>query len=419
MIQIVLAGVFVGFDASRLGAPEEWTVDRVLQAVEAREQALVNLDVTLEVWGLIPEGYEKYRQRRYESARLMAEAVGATLPPLPREQATSGAKPEPERLRYRRSQNGLLRVDRINKQTGPSTYTFDGQTWWTLTAGNRAARFAFMQPPHDGVYLGLDLEWVLLMQQQPVGSSSLARDLAEFHSQGFVELAPKDKVGQPGMVGLVVRLPTGQPLPKDGFNENLLVFNPQLGMALVEQMHQLVRKVGEGIIQWVTLRVERRWDDFQEVGPGLWLPRAYWTGYYDDLQFPKTGAKYPRGFDPSRAYPHEFRLEPHLTHEGHGRVVELKVLKQFESDTFKIELPTDGIVHDMTRDKVYQTSDLIPITLEDDMRQALASRRSGYGVWVWLVLANLLLLGALGAWFWLRRRRARIAPSTSAAQPAG
>jgi hypothetical protein len=99
-------------------------------------------------------------------------------------------------------------------------------------------------------------------------------------------------------------------------------------------------------------------------------------------------------------------------------VIAVKIGQEFEPDTFKLDLPKDVMVHDTINDRTYQIRDLIPVTLEGDMRRAFAaSRRSDYGVWLWIVAANVVLLGGLGAWLWFRRRR--ISRQARAAKPTG
>jgi hypothetical protein len=116
----------------------------------------------------------------------------------------------------------------------------------------------------------------------------------------------------------------------------------------------------------------------------------------------------------------DYRVEVFILRQTEARVIDLKYGHKLEVETFKPDLPMDVIVYDDINNKVYQTRDLIPLTLEEDMRRAFAaSRKSGYGVWLWIVLANLLLLGAFGGWFWLRRRRGKMGPPNSAAQPSG
>ncbi len=70
---------------------ETWTVSRVLQVVEGREQSLVGLEATHEVSeGLLTKDYRKYHEARQESARLMLEALGKPPPP-----PSTGPEPKP------------------------------------------------------------------------------------------------------------------------------------------------------------------------------------------------------------------------------------------------------------------------------------------------------------------------------------
>lgn len=109
-------------------------------------------------------------------------------------------------------------------------------------------------------------------------------------------------------------------------------------------------------------------------------------------------------------------METFLTGETKARVLKLKTEQQFDPSSFKPDLPRDVIVHDVVNNRSYQTNELIPVNLEEDMRQAFAaSRKAGYGVWIWVVVANVVLLGGFGAWLWWRRRRAKKGPQQGAA----
>jgi hypothetical protein len=420
--------------ASYLGAvasaQEGWTIARVVQTVKAREGAIEKLEAILEISQPIPSSYKNYYEANQLSIRLMAEARGVSklsLPATKSYEAQNYKSPDPYRIHYRRNSQGMQRSDWYRIAEGWPTqriasYVFDGHTWWSLV-GKQATLSDGVMIPRDGRYLGLDFDWGTFTRAHPVKSHSLSGAVNELHALGLAEIVPLTGAGDSGLIGLLVRHAEGPDVPSEAnvLVQHLLVFNPDLGMAPVRYETRRGQKTGDGFIDvhppgWF----RGTWDDFEQVAPGLWLPRKFQCEGFQSVLLPKTGETYPPGFNFEKATYRDFRVESFLVSETRVRVIKVKINQDCDLNTFKPDFPKEVVLHDDINDKTYQTRDLLPVTLEDDMRRALAaSRKSGYGVWLWIVLVNLLLLGAFGGWFWLRRRRGKMGPPNSAAQPSG
>jgi hypothetical protein len=295
-----------------------------------------------------------------------------------------------------------------------SYIVYDGNQWWAVT-GNRALLSDGALIPREGRLLGLDLDWDET-GNHPVKTHSLAAGLKALSASGLVTMAARSKDHDARLVVLIARNPAGGDLPKDVFREHLLEFDPQLGLALVRHEVRIVRKIDQAYLEATTGFTVERWEEFQEFPSGVWLPMRYWAGAYGGVMFPKSGTKYPRGFDFEKSFPKDYRVETFLTGETKARVLKLNTEQQFDPSSFKPDLPRDVIVRDVVNDRSYQTNELIPVNLEDEMRRAIAaSRGSGYGIWLWIAAANVVLLGALAVWLWLRRRGAKSGPPKGAA----
>jgi hypothetical protein len=396
---------------------QDWTVNRVLQFLEAREAGNENLDVTMEVLESIPEGHKKYWEASYLSHKLMAESAGK--PPGPRVPYDNIElrKGDPFRIRYYRDSKGLQRFDRLEASQGSPYHkvrscVYDGSHWWTLV-DNYATLDDGKIVPRDGRYLGFDFDWGAFGSND-VYPHSLAAALKELDARGFVQIPPSHKASETGLVPLLIRYPAGQKYVKAGevlevLHEHTLFFDPQLGMAPVRYSSRSVVKSGQEYIHSQNLgTLEGTWENLKEVSPGIWMPTLFSASYTRGVHFPKTGSSYPPGFDFMKARQNDYRVEEFVTSKTEARVIDLKSGHSLETETFKPDLPKDVTVYDDINGKVYQTPDLIPWTLQDDMRRALAaSRKSGYGVWIWVVVANVVLLGGFGAWLWWRRRGAK------------
>jgi hypothetical protein len=393
----------------------------VIELIEARMAAIEDLEVTLEVVEVTPPSHKKFYEAHYRSARLMAESAGMPVPPSQSYQSHNYRSPDPYRIRYYQGSKGLQRFDRLlmtqgsdYQKTGSCIY--DGTQWWSVVDnGNYATLNNGENVPRDGRYLALDFEWGVY-GGNVVLPHSLAAALRELDARGFVQMAPSGKSDGSGLVALLIRYPARVMVV-----EHTLFFDPRLGMALVRYTTRPVYKQGEDYIHMENAgSFEGTWENMKEIGPGIWVSTLFRASYSRGVLFPKTGTKYPPGFDFEKSQLTDYRVEVFILRQTEARVIDLKYGHKLEVETFKPDLPMDVIVYDDINNKVYQTRDLIPLTLEEDMRRAFAaSRKSGYGVWLWIVLANLLLLGAFGGWFWLRRRRGKMGPPNSAAQPSG
>lgn len=406
----LIVGTLTCWPMVSVGAEERWTVSRIIQSIEAREIGIEDLEVTMEILELVPHSRKKFYEAHYRSAKLMAEAAGMPVPPSQSYESHDSRSPDPYRIRYYRGSKGLQRFDRLLATQGSDyqkrgSCIYDGTHWWSMVDnGNYATLDNGENVPRDGRYLGFDFEW-RVYGSNVVLPHSLAAALRELDVQGFVQMSPSGNSDDSGLVSLLIRYPARAMVV-----EHTLFFDPRLGMALVRYATRPVYKQGEDYIHMENVgSFEGTWENMKEISPGIWVPTLFRASYSRGVLFPKTGTKYPPGFDFEKSQLTDYRVEVFILTQTEARVIDLRYGHKLEAETFKPDLPKDVIVYDDINNKVYQTRDLIPLTLEEDMRQAFAaSRKSGYGVWIWLIVANLLLIAAFGGWLWLRRRRSKI-----------
>ena len=390
-------------------AENGWTVSRVLQLLDGREQSVEKMEALVEVSQPIPEGHRKYFEARQLSLRLRDESRGV---PSARQQSYESRKYQSSpsyRIRYLRGSAGLQRFDRLTVSgASPSQLTvsfrYDGQHWWSLR-GKEAIMNDGKAVPRDGRFLGLDFNWGVF-GSEPASSHSLAGALRELHALGIVRIVHP----QPGgLVAVLVRhgARTGHPEEAGLLVQHILHFDPNKGLALVSYESRTGGMKGE---EFIDLHPPMWWqgayDAFKEVSEGIWLPMTFREESYKSVHFPKLGQTYPRGFDFAKASYLDFRVESFPFAEVKARIIDLKFNQELAIDAFKPVLSKDVTLHDQIHDKVYQNSDLIPAGMASELRHSeIKTRGSGLGVWIWMIVANAMLIGACAVLVRLRRRR--------------
>jgi len=398
----------------------EWTVPRVLQILKAREDAIHSVVMSVQVSEPIPEGHRQRYEANIASTKLVAEAVGVTLPPWDAYEKHNWRAGEPYLVRYYRDNQGRERQERY-KRPAPGgsageltiSYVNDGKVWWTIQNNGQASIDDGKLLPRAEKYLGLEFDWRDPQFTSPRGGS-LWGTLRQAQEAGRLSLASATDVPaiKPGQVGLVSRRSAHRPGTPAGialFDEGKFLFDPALGMCPVRAEYRTVERVGDQYEppfppSWSVVT----WDGYKEVADGIWLPTAVSWTQYDSVRFPKSGDKYAPGFNPDKAKPSEYRYESFAVAETKCRVTKVEINKTIDPDLFQPKLPPDTMVYDAINEKTYQASGLSPATL-DEMRASLPDPRDthGPGFWVMLIGANaaLVIVLFLGLKYWRGRGR--------------
>lgn len=409
---------------------EPLKIPQILAVLQAREDAMRGIEVSLEVEPpFVSERYRDFLKAQFKSMCLLADTMGLSAPSDDPRRFPDQSKVPSYKLRYLSDRRGRLRYEMhgrsvtATEQAQPwhSTFIYDGHRWSGLSQ-NRPFLTDGFSVPREGRFLGLDLDWQAT-NTEPVGDHSLVAVLKRLAELGKVTVLPRAEEGSDSdIVTLLVHTRPFTELPNDLFNEHALCFDMRLGFAPVRHRLRLVRQSQDLLRPATPDYVEERWEDFTEVADGVYLPQSYRMEMHAGVVFPKTGNKYPPGFDfRSADLTTDVRVEMFLTGMSRARVLDITRHLPVDNSLFVLSLPDNAIVNDYSTGKVYtsRSGDLIHLAdpLREELRQAVHARRSamGFQAYVVLVVINAILLAFTMVVLyrtWRRRQRLRTPASS-------
>lgn len=382
--------------------------DKFLSLLVQREQRVCNVRVSLDVTTEILPGHKEFYYAQHRSMQVIRRSASLPPPPEPRPYSERNIlMVTKKRLRFVRGPGGLVRWERTEFNDEGKTSTkhetgFDGTNWWTASEDSLIFQRDGSRLDHEGIYLGLEYDWNLLSSPGVAqGQRSLASTLSYFDKLGFVTIkTPSDNSSE---ATVIVRRPIAIPRPgrPPAFCEDVFVFSPEFGMAPVRYSSRQVQVV-EGKYLTGGTTCEGSWTGFEEVVPGIWLPRNYVAIYSHAVLFPKQGDVYPPGFDGERATLADFRLEWYKVKKVSAHVTSIELITDVNTTDFSPKPEDYDYIH-------YEADGKTLIRHNEEERLAL--RQLGFsgnegnritlrGLYLFLLFNVVILLLLLG--FFLR-----------------
>lgn len=388
-----------------------WTVERILQAVQARQNTIRTIDATMKIVQEVPEQYHAFYRARYASALALAPALGGSrqdLPPF--EEPPEPVESQMEK-RYFRGQSGRERHETTHTVSVPDdvapevTTIWDGEYVYMLQGMDGRIDTDAGLSKEFGHALGIDLVW---SDSQGAGTSArtLYDVLQHAHLDGRLSVAD-DSIEPPrqGLVGIIAKhrwRDNGVQIQRD-----VLWLDPSLGMAAVRLETAMVAKYPDGSEKDVIppVRSIAVWEEFEEF-EGIWLPRRYRIEGYQGVALPAAGDTFPPGFNVNNMSEGDFRVETFLTGRQTTQITDLSVNKPLDDSVFHMDFPVGAIVYNAIDNTAYQVGSAdppVPVELFDGLRVA-QPRRQLFSMAFLVVVLNVLF--AVAAFLiWTRGRR--------------
>jgi hypothetical protein len=398
-------------------ARQHWTVERVIKALQAREQAIRSVDAQFRIVNETGPQASEYQAAKELAAKELPVALGIKVPERPQSSQPAAAPVRvTSQLHFYRDAQGRERheiLDDARRVSGDPKIVrmWDGSKQRILdSTGNRIEGPKNLD--HLGQYLGLDLVWGGMIDEKSQ-SRSLSGIVQEMADRKRVSLVSDGTAPpHPGLVGLFFRHPTNNEAQNaaGGFMKDVLWFDPALGMAPVYYDSRFFVRLSDGteMEELSPIRRIMQWQDYREHD-SVKLPHTWRYEGVLGVMTPKPGVRLTLGPE-MRHHTNDITVETFVVSVSSATLESVHVNQPISEALFTQEFPKGSVVYDSFNDTMYQVGSSappVPAALFNPTRPP-ASRIGGPSFFVAFVVANaLLVLGGVAALVWRRRRQHR------------